>query len=61
MAEQEQRRMGRPTDAVKDVRVFARVTEAERDQYKALGGSEWLRRMLAEAREPKGRGRKHAR
>lgn len=34
------------------VRVNTSMTEAQRDKFHRLGGSEWLRRMIDQAKEP---------
>lgn len=37
---------GRPTNPDKHLRVVVFLTEAERDKFKTLGGSKWLRSQL---------------
>lgn len=38
--------VGRPTDNPKTERCDVRLTPAEKKKFLALGGSEWLRKML---------------
>ena len=42
------RSRGRPplSDSEKTVHVMVRMTPAQREKFKALGGSEWLRKQI---------------
>ena len=40
----------KPTKHPLDVLIAARVTPEQRDKFRALGGSEWLRKLIDKAR-----------
>lgn len=53
MNPEQRRKPGRPTKKPLTVKVQARMTQDEREKFIRLGGSEWLRKQIAQAGEEK--------